>query len=74
MDLGAYAQIEDLEPVMTNNNIDVPRLRGLRLMENEKPLTEKEIKDLINYRALLSCENFCQSDFVSLDPNGFELS
>lgn len=46
MDLGAYVQIEELEKVMVDNNIDVPRLRGLRLMENEKPLTEKEIKEL----------------------------
>ena len=74
MDLGAYVQIEDLEQVMVDNNIDVPRLRGLRLMTNEKPMTEKEIQDLINYRALMFCEDFCQSDFVSLDPNGFELS
>lgn len=74
MDLGAYAQIEDLEQVMVDNNIDVPRLRGLRLMKDETPLTEKEIKELVDYRALLSCEDFCRSDFLSLDPDGFELS
>lgn len=74
MDLGAYAQIDDLSQIMTNNGIDVPRLRGLRLMKDENPLTEKEIKDLINYSALLSCADFCRSDFLSLDPDGFELS
>lgn len=74
MDLGAYVQIENLEKVMADNGIDVPRLRGLRLMKNETLLTEKEIQDLINYRALMFCEDFCRSDFVSLDPDCFELS
>ena len=74
MDLGAYAQIDDLSQIMENNGIDVPRLRGLRLMKDENPLTEKEIRDLIDYRALWSCEGFCQSNFVSLDPDSYELS
>lgn len=42
MDLGAYAQIEELDQVMKDNGISVPRLRGLRLMVEEKPLTKEE--------------------------------
>lgn len=38
MDLGAYAQIEDLEKVAKANGIEVPRLRGYRLMSEEKPI------------------------------------
>lgn len=74
MDLYAYAQIEDLKKVMVDNNIDVPRLRGLRLMKDETPITEKEIKELIDYFALWYCKEFCCSDFVSLDPRDLELS
>ena len=47
MDLGAYAQIDDLEKIMKDNNIDIPRLRGLRLMKDEKPLTKAEREDII---------------------------
>lgn len=37
MDLVAYAQIEDLEEIAKLNGIEVPRLRGYRLMKDEKP-------------------------------------
>lgn len=37
MDLYAYTQIEMLENIMKENGIEVPRLRGLRLMSQEKP-------------------------------------
>ena len=47
MDLGAYVQIEDLSEVMKTNGISVPRLRGLRLMSEEKPLTKEEIEEQI---------------------------
>lgn len=33
MDLGAYAQIEELEELAKLNGIQVPRLRGYRLMK-----------------------------------------
>jgi len=42
MDLGAYANIEDLGVVAAENGIDVPRLRGYRLMKDEKPMDAKE--------------------------------
>lgn len=48
MDLGAYAQIEDLEKIMEENGISVPRLRGVRLMKNEKALTDEAIKEYSN--------------------------
>ena len=37
MDLFAYLQIEDLEKYLKDNNIEIPRLRGLRLMKDEEP-------------------------------------
>ena len=47
MDLGAYAQIDILDKIMEDNNIDIPRLRGLRLMKDEKPLTKAEREEVI---------------------------
>ena len=38
MDLGAYAQIESIEEIAKKNGIEVPRLRGYRLMKDEKPV------------------------------------
>ena len=46
MDLGAYMQIGDLEQLAKANNIEVPRLRGYRLMKDEEPLSAKQIKEM----------------------------
>ena len=46
MDLGAYANINIFEQIAKQNNIDVPRCRGYRLMENEKPLSKDEIQEI----------------------------
>lgn len=52
MDLGAYAQIEDLDALAQLNGIGIPRLRGYRLMSQCEPYTaeetEQEIKDIKN--------------------------
>lgn len=47
MDLGAYAQMESLSDILATTGIEIPRLRGLRLMAKEEKVTEKEIKELI---------------------------
>lgn len=48
MDLFAYAQIEDLEPLLEMNGIkDIARLRGLRLMAEEKIVPKEEIQKII---------------------------
>lgn len=47
MDIGAYAQIESLSGILAATGIDIPRLRGLRLMAEEEKVTEKEIKKMI---------------------------
>jgi hypothetical protein len=43
MDLGAYVQIESLGKIAKENGIEVPRLRGYRLMKNEEPFDIKKI-------------------------------
>lgn len=54
MDLIAYIQKGDLEGLARANGIDVPRLRGYRLMKDETPLDEtyiqKSIKAETEYR------------------------
>ena len=43
MDLYAYSQIEDLAHYLEDNNIGIPRLRGLRLMKDDEIVDEKHI-------------------------------
>ena len=47
MDLGAFVQIEDLDEIARLNGIEIPRLRGYRLMSQCKPYTEEEIAEQI---------------------------
>lgn len=61
MDLGAYVQIEDLEKIAKDNNIEIPRLRGYRLMKDEEPISEEEIKDMMKRSEVYICENLCCS-------------
>lgn len=65
MDLGAYAQIDELDTLAKKNGIEVPRLRGYRLMKNEKMWdTKKDIEDIEH----VCCEFlFCPDKKVSLD-------
>jgi hypothetical protein len=68
MDLFAYSQINDLESIAKANGIDVPRLRGYRLMRTETPLNlwkeNKEItavdcvRDLCSSRPFWSPNNY----------------
>lgn len=46
MDLGAYIQIDALDEIAKKNGIEVPRLRGYRLMKVEKPVTKEEIEQI----------------------------
>ena len=64
MDLGAYAQIDDLNNVMTVNGISVPRLRGLRLMKDQKLASEEDIQNIIYRQWMWLCEQACCSDFT----------
>lgn len=73
MDLGAYVQITDLEAVMKDNGIDIPRLRGLRLMRVEEPVTREEMDRMAEYNGLYECVLLCRNGF---NPNacGYMLS
>ena len=73
MDLGAYAQIDNLNVLMTRNEISVPRLRGLRLMSQEKPLSPDDVAKIARKQAMYELEHLCESDF-RLNAWCFELS
>lgn len=64
MDLGGYVQIESLEPILKLNNIKIPRLRGLRLMENESPVDTATLDDWATNGGLERCVSACRSQFI----------
>lgn len=64
MDIGAYAQIENLSEIASANGINVPRLRGYRLMSNEKAVTDEEIKSAIKDATMWAGERACTSRFT----------
>ena len=72
MDLGAYAQIDTLQQIMTENNIYVPRLRGIRLMSEEERISAEEIEQATIDLALDRCERACQSNF-EYHPTGYTM-
>lgn len=65
MDLGAYAQIENLKAIAKQNNINIPRIRGYRLMKDESPVSDNEIKDMVEetfcnvVESIITTEYFC---------------
>ena len=62
MDLGAYGQIPNLEKIAKANNIVVPRLRGYRLMKDEKPVSVEDIEKIINVLTTRVCYDLCCMD------------
>ena len=46
MDLFAYAQIDNIDEIAKANGIDIPRLRGYRLMKNESSVPQNKINKL----------------------------
>lgn len=73
MDLGAYARIDTLQHVMVKNNISVPRLRGIRLMSEEKPVPADTIEQEVMKIGLYDCELACRSHF-EWHPAGYMFS
>ena len=76
MDLGAFVQIGDLEHVMKANGIDeIPRLRGLRLMRDEKPLTPEEYAERVNNAITAAYKRVLKArPMFTINPHWYEYS
>ena len=61
MDLGAYIQIEDLGALAKSNGIEIPRLRGYRLMSEEDLVSKEEIEEVARAHEMHICESACCS-------------
>lgn len=69
MDLGAYMQIDDLEQIAKDNGIEIPRLRGYRLMSEESPIPAEDTKKRKKECAIGVAEDLCAAyPFWSLNP------
>lgn len=61
MDLYANSKIDELEHILKDNGIEVRRLRGLRLMKEEKPISEEELEEAIREAQQLLAINWLES-------------
>lgn len=59
MDLFAYGQIEDLQKVADDNGIEIPRLRGYRLMKHEQPISKETIEEAKKFAEIRVVMNLC---------------
>ena len=62
MDLYAYAQMENYVELAKANGIEVPRLRGYRLMEDEERLSEKDVEAGMDEARMRAYRNVLTSD------------
>lgn len=75
MDLEAYINIEGLEQIAKENGIDIPRLRGYRLMKEEEPISQKKIDEMKSYTVAATVEDLCEADpFWNPNSSSHELS
>jgi hypothetical protein len=75
MDLAAYANIGNIDSIAKANGIEVPRLRGYRVMENEKPVTDEEIKEMLENAVVYAADEFCERiPAFSMNPRFIEYS
>jgi len=63
MDLYAYSQIDELDELVKKNGIYVPRLRGYRLMKDEKPLTKEEWREIQHNIEIRVMVMLCESEW-----------
>lgn len=61
MNLYAYTQIDSLYDILSSTGVDVPRLRGLRLMLEEEPISDDDIAEEIREEQMYVAERAIQS-------------
>mgnify|MGYP004467727571 FL=1 len=64
MDLCAYSQIDndEIKRIVKANGIEVPRLRGYRLMKIENPVRKDSIEKSIDYIVVDTAEGLCRTE------------
>ena len=74
MDLGAYIQIDDLYYIIQENDINVPRLRGLSLMKDEDPCSQEDIDAAVKFEWLRLCHYFLEDRYIiyTRDEEGYK--
>lgn len=58
MDLYAYSQIEILEDILKEINVEIRRLRGLRLMAKEEVVSKEKIEEIIKSQKVSAVEQW----------------
>lgn len=75
MDLFAYTQIDKFDKIAKDNGIEVPRLRGYRLMKDEEAASPEDIKYIMKKSEITVCRCLCCSDPLwSSNPDFYEYS
>ena len=64
MDLAAFINIENLQSLADANGIDIPRLRGYRLMQNEAEVNEEDILDIIHNLEVWECKKLYGDKYI----------
>lgn len=71
MDLLAYAQIEEYENLLKNNQIEIPRLRGIDPCESMKPWTDEECRRSIERIRNRTCEDLYTAKISQVGLEGY---
>ena len=75
MDIGAFVQIPDLDHILSDNGIEIPRLRGLRWMGAETPHTDEDITNRTHHIWMYWCGDICSTRFkAGIFPDWSEYS
>lgn len=70
MDLGAYMHITNLENLAQTNGIDIPRVRGYRLMVEEPKISEETIREIMKQVEVTVAKRLCEAvPFWSSHPD-----
>lgn len=72
MDLYAYTQVDRLEELAKANEIDIPRLRGYRLMSEEEPINKEEYDYAFRHAAVDAAKDLITGEpFWSSNPEWY---
>lgn len=68
MDLFAYSQIDRFDGTVKKHKIEIPRIRGYRLMAEEKAITSEEIEEVVRDVEMITYEH-CVTSVPRFHPD-----